>query len=62
MPQNHGRPPIGPKIQSQVYPGTYEYIQGVMEAEGRTEADVVRELVETGASIRRLTCASEKVG
>lgn len=53
MPFGQGRPPIGPKVQSQVYPTTYEYIQTTMETEGRKEADVVRELIELGVEARR---------
>lgn len=44
--------PIGPKVQSQVPPETYEYIQHVMTEEERIEADVVRELIELGKSAR----------
>ena len=53
MAQNHGRPPIGPKVQTQVYPMTYEYIRSRMREESRTEADVVRELIELGESLAK---------
>lgn len=46
--------PIGPKVQTQVPPETYSYIEEEM-AKGRIEAEVARELIcDAVASRRRL--------
>ena len=45
--------PIGPKVQTQVPPETYKHIKDRMEAERRTEAEVVRELIEAGVIASR---------
>lgn len=51
MPRT-GRPAIGPKVQTQVYQPEYEYICERMRLLDKTEAEVVRELIEDGVRSR----------
>lgn len=53
--------PIGPKVQTQVPPETYSYIEEEM-ANGRREADVVRELVVSAVAQRRKTSERVRAG
>lgn len=51
MPRT-GRPAIGPKVQTQLYQLEYDYIRAQMSALDKTEAEVVRELIEDGVRYR----------
>jgi hypothetical protein len=56
-----GRPYIGPKVQTQVPPGTLAWIRARQKAEGKTEAEVVRDYIELGIEAsKRLTLVGVK--
>jgi hypothetical protein len=48
--RGRGRPYIGPKVQTQVSERTVAIIRARQEAEGKTEAEVVREYIELGVA------------